>query len=217
MNNKEYNVDYKKTAIEMAEFVEEKDTLYGHALFNMLDEYGMDYALSKLTEKLFRLKQLKKLGREDHSESFIDSLKDIWGYSFLTILYLEQVQNNRRTEISSENETNDFYDFDKYASNTLSKLENIIKNITSSIQEEYKKDAISNVEALSQIGKDVESMIPFLIYNFDNSDEDAEVDDIDEDDNSESESPHMDFGCLDKCIEEMVQASSEIINKYYKK
>ena len=201
----------------MAEFVEEKDTLYGHALFNMLDEYGMDYALSKLTEKLFRLKQLKKLGREDHSESFIDSLKDIWGYSFLTILYLEQVQNNRRTEISSENETNDFYDFDKYASNTLSKLENIIKDITLSIQEEYKKDAISNVEALSQIRKDVESMIPFLMYNFDNSDEDAEDDDIDEDDNSESESPHMNFGCFDKCIEEMVQASSEIINKYYKK
>ena len=217
MDNKEYNVDYKKTAIEMAEFVEEKDTLYGHALFNMLDEYGMDYALSKLTEKLFRLKQLKKLGREDHSESFIDSLKDIWGYSFLTILYLEQVQNNRRTEISSENETNDFYDFDKYASNTLSKLENIIKDITLSIQEEYKKDAISNVEALSQIRKDVESMIPFLMYNFDNSDEDAEDDDIDEDDNSESESPHMNFGCFDKCIEEMVQASSEIINKYYKK
>lgn len=94
---KKYNVNYVKTAIEMAKFVEEKDTLYGNAVFNMLDEFGMMYVLPKMKEKLFRLIQLKKLGKEDHSESFLDSLKDLWGYAFLTILYLEQIQNNDET------------------------------------------------------------------------------------------------------------------------
>lgn len=104
-NNKKYNVNYVKVATEMAKFVEEKDTLYGNALFNMLDEYGMNYALSKITEKLFRLKQLKKLGKEDHSESFLDSLKDIWGYSFLTIIYLEQIQNQEDSNVELDKES----------------------------------------------------------------------------------------------------------------
>lgn len=112
MKNDKFIVNYVKTAIEMAKFVEEKDTLYNHALFNMMDEYGMNYALSKITEKLFRLKQLKKLGKEDHSESFLDSLKDLWGYAFLTILYLEQVQNQEEPNEEIEEDIDFAYKYD---------------------------------------------------------------------------------------------------------
>ena len=63
--------------------------MYGHAFFNMLNEYGIDYALSKMEEKLFRLKQLKKLNKMNHSESFKDSVKDLQGYALLTLLYIE--------------------------------------------------------------------------------------------------------------------------------
>ena len=82
-------VDYVGTATELAKFVKEKDTMYGHAVFNMINEYGIDYALSKMEEKLFRLKQLKRLNKMDHSESFKDSVKDLIGYSLLTLLYME--------------------------------------------------------------------------------------------------------------------------------
>lgn len=81
--------DYVGTCTELGEFVKEKDTMYGHAFFNMLNEYGIDYALSKMEEKLFRLKQLKKLNKMDHNESFKDSVKDLQGYALLTLLYME--------------------------------------------------------------------------------------------------------------------------------
>lgn len=80
---------YVETATELAKFVEEKDTMYGNAAFNMINEYGMDYALSKMEEKLYRLKQLKRLNKMNHSESFKDSVKDLMGYALLTILYIE--------------------------------------------------------------------------------------------------------------------------------
>lgn len=86
----EFNkVKYVETCTELGEFVKEKDTMYGHAFFNMLNEYGIDYALSKMEEKLFRLKQLKKLNKMNHSESFKDSVKDLQGYALLTLLYIE--------------------------------------------------------------------------------------------------------------------------------
>ena len=86
----EFNkVKYVETCTELCEFVKEKDTMYGHAFFNMLNEYGIDYALSKMEEKLFRLKQLKKLNKMNHSESFKDSVKDLQGYALLTLLYIE--------------------------------------------------------------------------------------------------------------------------------
>lgn len=86
-------VDYVGTATELAKFVEEKDTMYGNAVFNMINEYGIDYALSKMEEKLYRLKQLKRLNKMDHSESFKDSVKDLIGYSLLTLLYIEASEN----------------------------------------------------------------------------------------------------------------------------
>ena len=154
-NNKKYNVNYVKTAVEMAKFVEEKDTLYGNALFNMIDEYGMNYSLSKITEKLFRLKQLKKLGKEDHSESFLDSLKDLWGYSFLTILYLDQIQNQeeKNEEINEES----LYD------DTISDLEEDIK-------EEENDDEISS--EFNKIIEESESLLEDYqrsIEEFDNN------------------------------------------------
>ena len=86
----EFNkVKYVETCTELGEFVKEKDTMYGHAFFNMLNEYEIDYALSKMEEKLFRLKQLKKLNKMNHSESFKDSVKDLQGYALLTLLYIE--------------------------------------------------------------------------------------------------------------------------------
>ena len=86
----EFNkVKYVETCTELGEFVKEKDTMYGHAFFNMLNEYGIDYALSKMEEKLFRLKQLKKLNKMNHSDSIKDSVKDLQGYALLTLLYIE--------------------------------------------------------------------------------------------------------------------------------
>ena len=42
-----------------------------------------------MEEKLFRLKQLKKINKMNHSESFKDSVKDLQGYALLTLLYIE--------------------------------------------------------------------------------------------------------------------------------
>lgn len=86
---------YTKKAEELASFCAEKDHKYNQAFKVMVDEYGIDYALSKLEEKLYRMKQLKNLEILDHSESFLDSVKDLWGYSLLTILYLAEEEDRK--------------------------------------------------------------------------------------------------------------------------
>lgn len=82
------NTRYIQQATKLAEFCATKDYKYNRAFDAMMDEYGLDYALSKLEEKLYRMKQLKQLEILDKSESFLDSVKDLWGYSLLLILYL---------------------------------------------------------------------------------------------------------------------------------
>lgn len=104
LTEKEFEkIDYVRTSTELGEFVAEKDTMYGHAFFNMVNEYGIDYALSKMEEKLFRLKQLKKLGKMNHSESFKDSVKDLQGYALLTLLYIqacEEAEEKKKTQVN---------------------------------------------------------------------------------------------------------------------
>lgn len=92
---------YISQASSLASFCAEKDHKYNHAFDKMVKEYGIDYALSKLEEKLYRMKQLKNLDILDYSESFLDSVRDLWGYSLLTILWLEaeearKEEDNRR-------------------------------------------------------------------------------------------------------------------------
>lgn len=190
-NNKKYNVNYVKVATEMAKFVEEKDTLYGNALFNMLDEYGMNYALSKITEKLFRLKQLKKLGKEDHSESFLDSLKDLWGYAFLTILYLEQVQ--KQEESNDEIEGDEDYDYSddiqediqddededdddcsthfniliEDCKRRLSELDNVVNHLIKEINDNQ-KDGIEKCKKESHVS-DIDIEMPYFVDKSDGS------------------------------------------------
>lgn len=187
-NNKKYNVNYVKVATEMAKFVEEKDSLYGNALFNMVDEYGMDYALSKITEKLFRLKQLKKLGKEDHSESFLDSLKDLWGYAFLTILYLEQVQ--KQEESNDEIEEDEDYDYSddiqediqddedddcsthfniliEDCKRRLSELDNVVNHLIKEINDNQKDD-IEKCKKESHVS-DIDIEMPYFVDKSDGS------------------------------------------------
>lgn len=89
---------YTEKAKELSDFCAEKDHKYNHAFNVLIDEYGIDYALSKLEEKLYRMKQLKNLEILDHSESFLDSVKDLFGYSLLTILYLSSEEEKKETE-----------------------------------------------------------------------------------------------------------------------
>lgn len=73
-------------ANEVGELVEEKNLHYDRAFDKMVDEYGHTYYLSKLEEKLSRIKYL---ARKDvvHEESIEDSLKDLIGYALLTLNY----------------------------------------------------------------------------------------------------------------------------------
>lgn len=89
---------YDKMAEELASYCAEKDHKYNHAFAKMMNEYGIDYALSKLEEKLYRMKQLKNLEILDHSESFQESCKDLWCYSLLTILYLAEEEEKKDKE-----------------------------------------------------------------------------------------------------------------------
>lgn len=168
MENKKYNVNYVKTAIEMAKFVEEKDTLYGNAVFNMIDEFGMMYVLPKMKEKLFRLMQLKKLGKEDHSESFLDSLKDLWGYAFLTILYLEQIQPNDEDKCNGvdcdtiNGDGRDVYDSNEHFNSLIEEAESMLETYNDSINETQDLiDRLQNVKTSSIELDEIKN--PFII------------------------------------------------------
>lgn len=66
-----------------------KDHDYGSSFHNLFKELGINYAYGHLREKLERVKTLKDNEAKVKGESMIDSLKDLANYAIMTIIELQ--------------------------------------------------------------------------------------------------------------------------------
>ena len=84
---------FNKIIFEMAELYEKKNQDYGNAFGQLFNEYGINYAIMHLHEKLNRIKSVTK-NNKHNNESIKDSLIDMANYAIMTIIELNNQNDN---------------------------------------------------------------------------------------------------------------------------
>ena len=81
--------EYEKIALEIADILDHKNKMYGSSFDKTVDEYGLSVICLRLEDKLNRLKSIVLENKKDFGdEKLEDTLKDIAGYSILSLKYL---------------------------------------------------------------------------------------------------------------------------------
>lgn len=87
---------HKKILDEMADTFSKKNSDYGNAFEEILDDFGASYAVGRLKEKLKRLTQLVVSNKQEvRDESIEDTLLDMANYAVLTIMWLQKQEENK--------------------------------------------------------------------------------------------------------------------------
>lgn len=82
---------HRKILAEMADTFSKKNSDYGNAFEEILDDFGASYAVGRLKEKLKRLTQLVVSNKQEvKDESIEDTLLDMANYAVLTIMWLQK-------------------------------------------------------------------------------------------------------------------------------
>lgn len=94
MTEDEYR--HKKILDEMADTFSKKNSDYGNAFEEVLDDLGASYAVGRLKEKHKRLTQLVTSNKQEvDDESMEDTLLDMANYAVLTIMWLQKQKENK--------------------------------------------------------------------------------------------------------------------------
>ena len=81
---------YESLALEIADLLDHKNQMYGGSFDKTVDEYGLSVICLRLEDKLNRLKSIVLDNKKDFGdEKLEDTLKDLAGYSILSLNYLE--------------------------------------------------------------------------------------------------------------------------------
>lgn len=87
-------MDYKKSALAIAELVEKKNKDYGNSFDKTMNEYGHVAYFIRIDDKLSRAKRLlEKDYKQEVNESLEDTLKDIIGYTLLMMNSISSKEN----------------------------------------------------------------------------------------------------------------------------
>lgn len=87
---------HKKILDEMADTFSKKNSDYGNAFEEILDDFGASYAVGRLKEKLKRLTKLVVSNKQEvKDESIEDTLLDMANYAVLTIMWLQKQEENK--------------------------------------------------------------------------------------------------------------------------
>lgn len=87
---------HKKILDEMADTFSKKNSDYGNAFEEILDDFGASYAVGRLKEKLKRLTQLVVSNKQEvKDESIEDTLLDMANYAVLTIMWLQKQKESK--------------------------------------------------------------------------------------------------------------------------
>ena len=71
---------------ELNETYVKKNTDYGDAFNESIEEYGLIASLVRMNDKMKRIKQLVLSGKSEVSESLEDSLLDLANYAIMTVM-----------------------------------------------------------------------------------------------------------------------------------
>lgn len=94
MTEDEYR--HKKILDEMADTFSKKNSDYGNAFEEVLDDLGASYAVGRLKEKHRRLTKLVTSNKQEvDDESIEDTLLDMANYAVLTIMWLQKQKENK--------------------------------------------------------------------------------------------------------------------------
>lgn len=82
---------HRKILAEMADTFSKKNSDYGNAFEEILDDFGASYAVGRLKEKHKRLTKLITSNKQEvEDESIEDTLLDMANYAVLTIMWLQK-------------------------------------------------------------------------------------------------------------------------------
>lgn len=82
---------HRKILAEMADTFSKKNSDYGNAFEEILDDFGASYAVGRLKEKHKRLTKLITSSKQEvEDESIEDTLLDMANYAVLTIMWLQK-------------------------------------------------------------------------------------------------------------------------------
>lgn len=94
-NNNTFNLNlndpFEKTIIEMAKLRRAKNKDYGNAFDDLFNEYGLQYSIMHLHEKLNRIKAVHK-NNKANNESIKDSLIDLANYAIMTYILMDNIK-----------------------------------------------------------------------------------------------------------------------------
>lgn len=86
MSSFEFSLD--KITSDIVDLLVRKNANYGNSFDRQMDEYGMIAAVIRLDDKMSRLRALTKGEPDKVGESLDDTLRDIVGYTLLTLNWL---------------------------------------------------------------------------------------------------------------------------------
>lgn len=86
MSSFEFSLD--KITSDIVDLLVRKNANYGNSFDRQMDEYGMIAAVIRLDDKMSRLRALTKGEPDKVGESVDDTLRDIVGYTLLTLNWL---------------------------------------------------------------------------------------------------------------------------------
>lgn len=92
---------FNNIVYEMASLYEKKNQDYGNAFGELFNEYGLNYSIMHLHEKLNRIKSVHK-NNNANNESIKDSLIDLANYAVMSIVEL-----NNQSDINNVKSNND--------------------------------------------------------------------------------------------------------------
>ena len=89
-NLKDNYPEYERIALGIADLLDHKNQMYGGSFDKTVDEYGLSVICLRLEDKLNRLKSIILSNRKEKKKKKLeDTLKDIAGYSILSLNYLD--------------------------------------------------------------------------------------------------------------------------------
>lgn len=91
------NRKYKQILIELDNIHTAKQNAYGNSFSETLAEFGLVAALTRITDKMNRLKSLYKKGLEETGgESVRDTLLDLANYAVMTLAEMDKAATRER-------------------------------------------------------------------------------------------------------------------------
>lgn len=93
-----YTDDFLRITNQMHDIYIKKNHDYGNSFDKSIDELGIVSAVTRMSDKIERLKSLVKKESEVKDESFLDTVMDLANYAIMTAMYLKKHEDKDGTD-----------------------------------------------------------------------------------------------------------------------